>query len=137
MKLIIQNNAIAATASDEYQANGTEQEILTAPADFNQSLMAEYQYANGAVTIPAPNPVPQSISNAQGQMALYNIPSGSTNLLAVIESYLNTATKPQQIAFSATTWQRTSPSLNSLATAIGLTSAQVDSLFIAAAQIII
>ena len=104
-----------------------------------------YTYANGVFTVipNAPLPVPQQVSNSQAMMALYNTPETTgtppvaTNLLALVEAYITTAPKPEQIAFAAATWQRNSPSLLATATALGLTSAQVDQLFIAAAQIVI
>lgn len=51
MKLIIQNNLIAATATDEYQPAGQEQAVIFAPAGFDITKMAYYTFANGAVTL--------------------------------------------------------------------------------------
>lgn len=48
MKLIIQNNRIAATATDDYTG---PDEYITAPPDFDVERMGEYVYAEGAVTI--------------------------------------------------------------------------------------
>ncbi len=51
MKLIIQNNLIAATATDEYQPTGKEQAVISAPAGFDLTKMGYYTYANGVVTL--------------------------------------------------------------------------------------
>ena len=54
MKLIIQNNLIAATATDSYAPTGNEQAVISAPAGFDQTKMAYYTYANGTVTLNTP-----------------------------------------------------------------------------------
>lgn len=48
MKLIIQNNRIAATATDDYTG---PDEHITAPPDFDASRMGEYVYAGGVLTL--------------------------------------------------------------------------------------
>ena len=48
MKLIIQNNRIAATATDDYTG---PDEYITAPPDFDAARMGEYVYADGVLTI--------------------------------------------------------------------------------------
>ena len=48
MKLIIQNNRIAATATDDYTG---PDEFITAPDDFDVARMGEYVYADGVLTI--------------------------------------------------------------------------------------
>lgn len=48
MKLIIQNNRIAATATDDYTG---PDEYITAPADFDVERMGEYVVADGVLTI--------------------------------------------------------------------------------------
>ena len=55
MKLIIQSNRIAATATDDYTG---PDEFITAPPDFDVERMGEYVYAEGAVTAP-PLPPPK------------------------------------------------------------------------------
>ena len=57
MKLIIQKNRIAATATTEYQTNGMEQAVLDAPAGFDLVRMGEYQYGDGVLALPVPNPI--------------------------------------------------------------------------------
>ena len=48
MKLIIQNNRIAATATDDYTG---PDEYIPAPADFDAQRVGEYIYADGVLTI--------------------------------------------------------------------------------------
>lgn len=48
MKLIIQNNRIAATATDDY--DGPEQ-YITAPADFDLARLADYRFDGEALTL--------------------------------------------------------------------------------------
>jgi hypothetical protein len=56
MKLIIKDNRIAATATDEYVTYGDEQAVLDAPADFDISRIADYVYTGGVLAI-APKPL--------------------------------------------------------------------------------
>ena len=51
MQLIIQNNRIAATATDDY--TGPDQHI-PAPEDFDPARMADYVYADGILALPDP-----------------------------------------------------------------------------------
>lgn len=53
MKIIIQSNRIAGTATDAY--TGPEQ-YIDAPTDFDASRMSEYVVAAGMAVIPEPNP---------------------------------------------------------------------------------
>lgn len=48
MKLIIQNNRIAATATDAYDGPDF---FIEAPADFDATRMSEYRYEDGVLTI--------------------------------------------------------------------------------------
>ena len=48
MKLIIQNNRIAATATDEYTG---PDEYIDASADFDVTRMAEYRYDDGVLSL--------------------------------------------------------------------------------------
>ena len=50
MKLIIQNNRIAATATDDYTGPDA---YIAAPPDFDASRMGEYVYADGALSLAA------------------------------------------------------------------------------------
>ena len=48
MKLIIQNNRIAATATDAYTG---PDEFIDAPADFDVTRLADYRYEDGALVL--------------------------------------------------------------------------------------
>ena len=51
MKLIIQNNRIAATATDDYTG---PDEFVTAPPDFDVNRMGEYACVDGSLVAPPP-----------------------------------------------------------------------------------
>jgi hypothetical protein len=75
--------------------------------------------------------VVNTITPLQAKLALHGI-----GLLATVESLIAAADVPTQLAWrEATAFSRTSPLLNSMATALGMTSEQVDALFLSAATI--
>jgi len=77
------------------------------------------------------NGVPTVISPLQGRLALKR-----ANLLDAVEAALVQANGETKIWWEyATLWHRTHPLLNALATALGLSSEQVDELFIVAGAI--
>ena len=82
--------------------------------------------------------VPQSVSRAQGKAALL-----AFDLLDGVESYIQSMPdgvdkKLATLAFNETNeWQRNSPFLQQMATSLGLTSEQLDNLFIVAVTIIL
>ena len=58
MKIIIQNDKISATATDDYIKLGHEQAVIDAPPGFEMARIGEYRYMNGGVEIPVePTPV--------------------------------------------------------------------------------
>ena len=79
------------------------------------------------------NPVPQSISRAQGKTVLIQMglwPSVLGFIAAIPDA---TERAIAEVALHDTQdWRRDSPFLNTAATALGLTSAQMDALFVAA-----
>lgn len=82
---------------------------------------------------PPPPVVPQTVTRFQ---ALATLAAGGW--LDVVHTYIDTLPRSnvQRLAFeNAADWERSSPTLNALATMLGLTDAQVDELFIAAAQV--
>jgi hypothetical protein len=97
---------------------------------------AEYEawLANGNTPDPyvPPQPPPVSVVTAvQGRIALLN-----ANLLTSAQSAVNTAGGATAIWWEyATTWERENTILQSMATTLGLTEAQVDQLFTAASKI--
>lgn len=97
-----------------------------------------WSYVEGEFVPPPapPQPVPQSVSRAQGKAALIQ-----AGLWSAVVAYVDAMTDPTekalaQVALNDTTeWLRTSPFLNAAATALGLTETQLDDLFLTAATI--
>lgn len=89
-----------------------------------------YVWQNGA-WVAGPTPVPQTVTRFQALAALSN-----AGLLANAQAAVTAAGGITLLAWeNAQSFDRSSPTIASLATALSLTSAQVDALFIAAAQI--
>lgn len=85
----------------------------------------------GGTWVLGPEPVPLEVTRAQGKLALLN-----AGLLANAQAAATAAGQAAEIAFNdALTYERTSPTLNALATALGLSSSDLDSLFIAASKL--
>jgi len=77
--------------------------------------------------------IPQVVSRAQGLVTLE-----MAGLLELIETYMQTAARLEQIAWgNIQQFERTSPLLNQLLTTFGLSSEDADTLFINASQVII
>ena len=96
------------------------------------------RYIGGIFLPPVPEPeaVPQVVTTAQGTAAL--IQAGRWDaVLAYVDGIADpTEQALARVALERTTeWRRDSPFLNAAAVAIGLTSAQLDELFRAAADI--
>jgi hypothetical protein len=80
-----------------------------------------------------PPPIPSSVTRFQ---ALATLAAGG--YLDTAHTYIDALPRSnvQRLAFeNATDWERTSPTLNALATMLNLTSTEVDDLFIAASSI--
>jgi len=117
MKLIIQNDRIAATANDEYE--GLEA-WLPAPRGFDLQCLADYRVIDGALVL-AP---PPSVSRKQARKALL--------LAGLFEAVLQR--QLVQIDWDdAQTYERDDPTLLSLAAALGMSDEQLDALFVTAA----
>lgn len=81
---------------------------------------------------PPPPPVPGVVSRFQARAALHN-----AGLLAGVEAAVAAADPFTQIAWAdATEFRRDSPTIAALAVALGMTGAQLDDLFRAAALIV-
>lgn len=95
-----------------------------------QRPSARHVWQGGAWVL-GPEPVPLEVTRAQGKLALLN-----AGLLANAQAAATAAGQAAEIAFNdALTYERTSPTLNALATALGLSSSDLDSLFIAASKL--
>lgn len=83
--------------------------------------------------VPPPPPIPGSVTRFQ---ALATLAAGGW--LDTVLVYIDALPRSNitRLAFeNATDWERTSPTVNALAQMLGLTDAQVDELFVAAAQV--
>jgi hypothetical protein len=83
--------------------------------------------------IAPPPPIPSSVTRFQ---ALATLAAGG--YLDTVHTYIDTLPRSNitRLAFeNATDWERTNPTINTLAQMLGLTDAQVDDLFIAASQV--
>lgn len=120
MKLIVLNDRIAATATDDYQGPDP---FISEPDDFDILRLADYRLVDGQLVIP----VPASILPLQGLLAI-----DRAGLSAAYETW---ATDPARTfaerAFiqRAPVWRRDDPLLQGAIVALGMTEAQADDLF--------
>jgi len=80
-----------------------------------------------------PPPIPSSVTRFQALAVL-----AAGGYLDTVHAYIDTLPRSNitRLAFeNATDWERASPTVNALATMLGLTDAQIDELFIAAAEV--
>jgi len=83
--------------------------------------------------IAPPPPIPSTVTRFQALAVL-----AAGGYLDTVRTYINTLDQNnvQRLAWeNATDWERTSPTLNALATMLGLTDTEVDDLFVAASQV--
>lgn len=79
------------------------------------------------------NPIPQSVSRAQGKAVLIQMWLWNSVLSFVAAIPDPTERALAEVALhDTTTWQRNSPFLNASAAALGMSSEQMDALFVAA-----
>jgi hypothetical protein len=109
-------------------------EVAATIVDAPPGVAEWWAYAGGAFSAPAApvaSAVPSSISPAQARIALHN-----AGLLDRVEAAVSAADIVTQIAWAqATSIERDSPTVAALSAALGLTDAQIDDLFTAAAAI--
>lgn len=85
----------------------------------------------GLILTPGQPPVPASVTPRQARLALL-----AAGMLDTANAAVAASDKPTQIAWDyATTIERANPVIAAMAGTLGLTAAQVDDLFRAAAQI--
>jgi hypothetical protein len=80
-----------------------------------------------------PPPIPSTVTRFQALAVL-----AAGGYLDAVRTYINTLDQNnvQRLAWeNAADWERSSPTLNALATMLGLSDAQVDELFIAASKV--
>jgi len=131
MKLIIQNNRIAGTATDDYSGPDA---FIPAPAEFDIARMGEYVIADGVASIPPPG-VPQSVTMRQARLALH-----AAGLLTSVDAAIAGMSEPDKTVASITwefaqTVDRGFGMVPQLASALGMTETQIDALFVAAAAL--
>jgi hypothetical protein len=83
--------------------------------------------------VPPPPPIPASVTRFQALAVL-----AAGGWLDVVHTYVDALPRSniQRLAFeNATDWERTSPTVNAIASMLGLSDAQVDELFIAASKV--
>ena len=120
MKLIIQNNRIAGTATDDY--TGPDQ-FITAPEDFD--INGDYVLTDGVLT----RRIPQVVSRAQFILALLQV-----GLLDEVEAAIAAADRPTQINYKERLeFERGYPLIATMAAVLGKTDAEIDALFMLAA----
>lgn len=90
-----------------------------------------YSY-DGTEWVAPPPYIPQQITPYQGKAQLL-----TEGMLSDVEAIVSTSTDPYlKLAWNnAIMWERQSPMIASVAAAMGMTDAEVDDLFVAAAQI--
>ena len=114
------------TREDRYRCDGADLPFTVVGA-------GTVEYWTEPMPTPAPYipPVPQEVTSFQAKAALLQ-----AGLLPAVTAYMATAPAFDQLAWAeSTTFQRESPTLNRAAAALGMTSAQLDQLFIAASVI--
>lgn len=127
MKLIIQSDRIAGTATDDYTG---PDDYITAPDDYDPTR--EYHLIDGVLTLPPPAPV-TTITMRQCRLQLLTI-----NKLADVDAAIASLPEPEKSAaqieweYTATV-ERDSPLISQLGPALGLDDEQLDALFSEAA----
>lgn len=134
MKIIIKDKRIIATATDEY--DGPE-EFLQVPEEFDVAKLDRYrveQWNESPFEELTPT-VPESITPRQGYIILSRY-----GILASVKAHFEGLTGQEgeeakiELEY-AQEWKRTWPTLVNAATLFGLTSAQIDKMFIEAAAL--
>jgi len=129
MKYAIIENGIVANVAEAEADFAAEQGWI----ELTGGAGIGWTYEGGAFIAPPaqPVPVPETVSRFQARAALLQI-----GKLADAEAVVAQADAITQLAWSeAIEWKRSSPALNGLAEAIGLTQPEIDDLFRAAAEI--
>lgn len=124
MKLIIQNDRIAATATDNY----TGLDAIAEPVDFDILKLDQYRMVNGALVIPAPS----KCDMRQARLALLGagLLTAVNDAIAIMPGIEGEAARIEWEFASSV--ERASPLVDGMVAALGLTEAQLDALFIAA-----
>lgn len=122
----------ALLASEQSAHAATQSSLDTATASV-QPLQAEIDRLTALITPPNidANGVPLSITRTQAQLMLYR-----SGMLDAVEAIVAASGRETQIWYTANEWHRNAPTLLAMADALGLTSEQVDGLFIGTGEIV-
>lgn len=111
MKLIIQNNRIAATVLPEYQSTGYEQAVIDAPEGFDIAHINEYVWQNDQLVH-----APREVLAAWFVAALDEM-----NLLATVEAAVQTLPSTKQILWTrAYSFKENDSDVIAIATALNI-----------------
>ena len=118
MKLIIQNNRVAGTATDEYSGPDA---FIDAPRGFDATLIDRYTVVDGALlALPQPSVSPRQIRQALTR----------AGLRASVEAAVAAGDQDTKDWYEfATQFERSSPIVAALGVALSVTSAQLDDLW--------
>ena len=128
MKLVIQGDKIAALVGDDFP---TPDLLVDVPDGFDINQAHRYRYDGSQIVAR----VPEKVTARQAVQALISV-----NKLHLVQPAIDAIADPVQRAMVQAEWdksqdfERNRPTLIALATAIGMTSADIDNLFIGAAQ---
>lgn len=124
MKLLLKNNVIAGTATDEYTG---PMEYITTPDDFDINRMADYQVIDGVLTVI----VPASVTMRQARLQLLAI-----GKLAEVETAITSMSDAAKITWEfSSVVERNNPLVATMQALLGFSDAQMDELFISAAKL--
>ncbi len=131
---------------DEYRETGelaplNDTDVIPVRVLVRQGVVVEYERRRDALprpeAIPVPEPVPATVSNQQLRLALIDAGIMPSAILAQLQAMPAGAAKERALAAweYANEFRRDHPLVTALSAQLGLTSAQVDSLFRAAATL--
>ena len=134
MKLIIQNDRIVGTATDDYTGPDA---FIDEPEDFDAQRLTEYRLVDDELVLPEPLP-PTVCTPAQGLIALFVLKQITEQdiLDAIAQIPDDVQRYTATIGYRrATTWERESATMQAMAGLLSLSEEDLDALFVYAAQV--
>lgn len=131
MKLLIKDSKVASKVPDSYSGKGL---VIQAPVDIDYSRLGEYVYIEDTLVLPVK--VPIKVTRRQALQAL--LLAGLLDSIQPAIDAIPDATTRNMIQIEwdeSLEFDRYRPSLITLASALGLTSEQLDELFITASKL--
>ncbi len=126
MRLVIQGDKIAAQVGDDYVG---DEQTIPEPAGFDLALAHKYRYDSGSGQVV--RRVPDEITARQAVQALI-----LSSKLHLVQPAIDAIADPMQRALiqaefdKSQVWQRNRQAVIAMATAMGMTAADLDALFI-------